>query len=156
MTTHKMYERRLGGLYNETKDLTVKEVAAHMRKVIRQAAKDGVLPKEWNYQVRYRTYAGGCAIDVNVGIPDELYELLQEFTTEHGFIRQIENHPHLAEGHYWPLITLHQAEKLLKEIHGGYNYDGSDPMTDYFDVRYYGTVTLMPNARYGMFFGKVK
>jgi hypothetical protein len=156
MTTPFTYERRLGQLYERTKTLTVKEIAAQIRKVIRQTAKDQVLPPHWNYQVRYRTYAGGCAIDVNVGIPDELHELLQEFTTEHGFVRQLEHFPHLAEGKYEPLVELHKAEKLLQEIHRGYNYDGSDAMTDYFDVRYYGTVTLMPNTRYGMFFGKVK
>ena len=70
MNTNKtwaLYERRYGTLYEDTKHLSVKEIAAHMRKVIRQAAKDGVLPKNWNYQVRYRAYAGGCAIDVNFG-----------------------------------------------------------------------------------------
>ena len=59
-------------------------------------------------------------------------------------------------GEYEPLVAATQAEKLLRQIHKGYNYNGSDPMTDYFDVRYYGTVTIMTNTRYGMFFGKVK
>lgn len=158
MTTNKtwaLYERRYGTLYGDTKHLSVKEVAAHMRKVIRQAAKDGILPKNWNYQVRYRAYAGGCAIDLNVGTPDELHALREKFVAEFGFT----NRNHLTEfmvGEYEPLLAATEAENLLHQIHKGYNYDGSDPMTDYFDVRYYGTVTIMTNTRFGMFFGKVK
>lgn len=157
MTTG-LYERRLGVLYQQTKTMTVKEIAAQIRKVIRQTAKEGVIPPDWNYQVRYRTYAGGCAIDVNVGVPDELYQLYQEFTEEHGRLDQIEyaHAQFLVEGKYKPLVEFHKAQKLLWEIHRGYNYNGSDPMTDYFDVRYYGTVTTMPNTRYKMFFGKGK
>lgn len=158
MNTNKtwaLYERRYGTLYEDTKHLSVKEVAAHMRKVIRQAAKDGVLPKNWNYQVRYRAYAGGCAIDVNVGIPDELYALRQKFVDEFGFTNRGTVNEFMT-GEYEPLRAATEAEQLLNQIHRGYNFDGSDPMTDYFDVRYYGTVTIMANARYGMFFGKVK
>lgn len=35
------------------------------------------------------------------------------------------------------------ADKV-KQIHGAYNHDGSDTMTDYFDVKYYGTVHIGP------------
>ena len=158
MTTNKtwtLYERRYGTRYEDTKHLSVKEIAAHMRKVIRQAAKDGILPKDWNYQIRYRGFAGGCAIDVNVGIPDELHALREKFITEFGFTDRNDLTQFMVD-EYEPLVAATQAEKLLRQIHKGYNYNGSDPMTDYFDVRYYGTVTIMTNTRYGMFFGKVK
>jgi hypothetical protein len=45
-----------------------------------------------------------------------------------------------------PLLRLRRA---LEEIHGSYNWDGSDAMRDHFDVRYYGGVELEydPNNR---------
>lgn len=155
MTTHySPPERRYGTMHEQTKRMTTREVAAHMRKVVRQTAKDGLLPADWTYSVRYRAYTGGCAIDLTVAVPDTLDELRTKFETEHRY--RITTFPDLLVGEYEPLAELLRAERLLNEIHGAYNHDGSDVMTDYFDVRYYGTVTFVGQTRYDRFYAAKK
>lgn len=151
MTTHySPPERTYGRHYDVTKDLTAKEIAAHMRKVIRQAAKDQLIPADWTYSVRYRSYSGGCAIDVIVAVPDELLDLRDEYEAQHNcryytFLEDLVDK-------YAPLATLRATEVMLDEIHRGYNYNGSDSMTDYFDVRFYGNVTVQRLTWYRKFY----
>jgi hypothetical protein len=54
--------------------------------------------------------------------------------------------------HEWELKKTATPELLrlvreLEEIHWAYNWDGSDTMTDYFDVRYYGGVHLVTDEQ---------
>lgn len=37
---------------------------------------------------------------------------------------------------------MNELMAKLKDIHGRWNRDNSDPMSDYFDVNYYGSVTV--------------
>lgn len=144
MTTYQPYERRHGSFYDETRNMTVKEVAAHMRKVIRQTVKDGLLPQDWKYSIRYRTASMCQAIDVDVTIPTDLYRLELKFHDDVGRIGRA-GRGYMSD-EYAPLLMMEQARDLLESIHKSYNYDGSDSMTDYFDVRYYGTVNLRPES----------
>lgn len=145
------YERSYGSLYEQTKDLRPVQVAAHMRKIVRQCAKDGLLPSDWTYSVRYRSYAGGCSIDITVAVPDELLALRDRYEAEHHH-RYTTFPVEMLIGEYAPLAGLMTAEQTLHQIHSGYNYDGSDHMTDYFDVRYYGGVTVVDQTRYDRFY----
>lgn len=144
MTTYQPYERRHGSFYDETRNMTVKEVAAHMRKVIRQTVKDGLLPQDWKYSIRYRTASMCQAIDVDVTIPTDLYRLELDYYEQNGY----NTRSAFAQfnDRFAPLAELGAARNLLESIHKAYNYDGSDSMTDYFDVRYYGTVNLRPES----------
>lgn len=144
MTTYYPYERREGIHFASTANKTVKEVAALMRATIRQTAKDGLLPQDWKYSVRYRTASMMVAIDVSVIIPTDLYQLERKFYEINGYGRRPQTEDFVGE--FEPLATMKAAEELLWSIHRGYNYDGSDTMTDYFDVRYYGSVQLRPES----------
>lgn len=47
--------------------------------------------------------------------------------------------------HAWKDKLTREARAVLdtlEELHNGYNHDGSDAMTDYFDVKFYGVPTL--------------
>lgn len=44
----------------------------------------------------------------------------------------------------------------MTACHAGGQLTAKDTNRIFIDVRYYGTVTIMTNTRYGMFFGKVK
>lgn len=147
-------ERRLGSLYEQTKGMRTKEVAAHMRKVIRQTATDGLLPTDWTYSVRYRTASMMTAIDVTVAIPDELHDLWVRYETENRY--RIDTFPDLLVDEWAPLAGVLAAKTLLESIHRAYNYDGSDSMTDYFDVRYYGTVEFIGQGWYDRFYKTTK
>lgn len=49
-----------------------------------------------------------------------------------------------------PSPELLRLVRDLEEIHWSYNWNGSDSMTDYFDVRYYGGVHLVTDERVTM------
>ena len=145
MTSYIYPERRLGIMYERTKNMTVKEIAAQIRKTIRQAAKDGIIPSEWKYSVRYRSASMSQAIDVTVEIPADIYDLEQAYWDEHN--HPYRTFPEMLVGKYEPLARMLQTSELLNSIHRGYNYDGSDSMTDYYDVRFYGNVSFIREGR---------
>lgn len=145
MTTYQPYERRLGILYDRTKDMSVKDIAAQIRKTVRQAAKDGLIPTEWKYSVRYRSASMSQAIDIRVEIPADVYNLEQEYYDEHH--HPYRTFPQMLVGKYEPLAKMLTTLELLNSVHSGYNYNGSDSMIDYFDVRYYGSVSFTMEGR---------
>lgn len=132
-----MTRRTYGPKYEATKNLSKVEIAKLIRQDIKAAVKDGRLPKG-KYSVRTHLYAGGGSIDVNViGVsiplfnPDRIQlEIDEPYRSHSEFICPI--HTPEAKG----MIST------LEAIRDAYNYDGSDSMTDYFDVRYYGSVSI--------------
>jgi hypothetical protein len=132
-------ERSYGYKYNEVH-------GGEIRADVKQAVAEGLLPKRWKYSVTKQDYSGGRSIDVEVRdcadawVEEDLSRcpldgLTGQKTCQENF-------------HYSPRCAgaLHLTEEAdaalmtLKRIHGAYNYDGSDSMTDYFDVNYYGIV----------------
>lgn len=111
------------------KNLTIKEIAKLMRLAIKKelpGAKVSVRMQGWNC-IR-------VALVALPGINCEPYKPMQQWYQDNdlqGFQRPWkENYsPELAE-----------VMAKLKEIHGRWNRDNSDSMTDYFDVNYYGSV----------------
>jgi hypothetical protein len=84
-------------------------------------------PAAIKFSVRTETFSGGGAIDITISNIPEGWG----YTTginERG--RQCHN----------PTPALAALADELRAIHQAYNYNGSDPMTDYFDVAYYGGV----------------
>jgi hypothetical protein len=132
------------------------QIAKLIRADIKQAINAGILPgTARNYRVRSDSYAGGQSIEVlAVGLPD----MWQECTgiipgSEDGFSAracprhwcaghyEMRDHP-AAEHHQTLTVAARRISDVLEGIHGAYNHDGSDVMTDYFDVLYYGTVNI--------------
>ena len=121
----KQYERTYGDLYNG--DLDVKDIAALIRKDIKAAVKMGILPDE-KFGVRISRFSGGCSIDVQVktwalGAHRVEVEVEAPWGTR-------------TEQHLTPVAK--STLDTLNSIMGAYNHDGSDTMTDYFDVKFYG------------------
>jgi hypothetical protein len=155
MTT---YERSYGYLYSEGGRLDTAAIAKLIRRDIKTAVSEGLLPARWRYSVRIDRFSGGSSIDVRVKncadawIPCPGYKV----GTRH-------NHPDggwsaTGCGNVWcdvggeykdsPHASAHlvlteealAAKMTLERVHAAYNHDGSDVMTDYFDVNYYGHV----------------
>lgn len=136
-----MIERKYGEKYASTQGLKRPEIAKLIREDIKAAVKAGTLPKG-RYSVRTESYSGGGSIDITVsdvvGIPIVNLDRL----------RWHRDNPHATYGcepanvrdRYTP--EMREVIAKLERIHGSYNYDGSDSMADYYDVRYYGTVTV--------------
>jgi len=151
MTTRTYGSRygELGGTY-----VSAADIAKLMRRDIKTAVGEGKLPgRVGNYSVRVQNYAGGRSIDVEAR---DLQGLWQECDgtvpgTETVYpdgsrtAQACPNYVH-SETHPGSHDNTHRVltaegrriEKVLAEIHAAYNHDGSDSMTDYYDVNYYG------------------
>lgn len=145
--------RSYGAKYDKTTYRTYAEIAKLMRADIKIARKIGLkaaepgslavpdpiadAPAAIKFSVRIETFAGGGAIDITIkNIPEDW-----GYTTgvnERG--RECHN----------PTPALAALTDELRAIHWAYNYNGSDPMTDYFDVAYYGGVHADEPSGYAM------
>jgi len=136
-----MYERHYGYLYD--RDRTVKDDAANIRRHIRSLVKGGMLPADWTYSVRYRTFSGGCSIDVQATSPRPIYAADPRS-------QEWELHAETGEHvHAWIDKYTRQARAVrdaLTDLHNGHNHDGSEIQVDYFDVKFYGQVSITTTA----------
>lgn len=152
-----MYERAYGSNYDKT--MTTKDIAAEFRKRVKQLVKDGVLPADWKYSTRYRSYAGGASIDVVAKSPHPVR--LQDT----GIVRAPGHAPRdvklavrgemhncrIRPGDQWEvryddvaLAMPRLVHDTLKELLDSFNYDGSEVQVDYFDRNFYGFVNIEP------------
>ena len=131
-----MYEKTYGSKYAATKDLSRVAVAKLVRADIKALMKSGELPKG-KYSVTCKSYAGGGSINATLSN--------LEVPASFNAARLVWDHEHPHAGHwdcpeevralYSPEVEA--ALKTIESILASYNYDGSDSMTDYFDVRFY-------------------
>lgn len=108
-----MYDTE-GSKYRETKDINGSELVTLIKKDIREQ-----LPKEYKVLARKELYAGGWSIHFtikNTGI--DKYVADKE-TTAHK--------------------ELHEQ---VRDIVQSYNFDDSDPMSDYYHVRFYSHIKI--------------
>lgn len=131
----------MGGKY-----LTAAEIAKLVRadiklalKVARTAAEPGSLalpdplaklPAEVTVTVRIENFSGGRSIDAIMrGVPED-WGFSPQKDRWSGQMRSL------------PSRELKAAARVLKDIINAYNYDGSRPEVDYYDVNFYGHVIL--------------
>lgn len=158
MSDRMMDGRSYGYKYEEGGKLDTAAIAKLIRGEIKTAVREGLLPERWSYSVKTDRFAGGSSIDVKVkdcadawmpcpgyrvgtrrdfadggwvasGCPDPWCKAGGEHKDKPG----AQEHDVLTE-------EALAAKMTLERIHGAYNHDGSDVMTDYFDVNYYGLV----------------
>lgn len=110
------------------------EYSAQIRADIKAAVKAGVLPKA-KYRVTCQNFSGGCSVDVEV-------QDLPGAWVEPGSETAAPTHRFLPKGQKVLSVEAARVKTEVEKIHGAYNYDGSDAMTDYYDVNYYGTVQI--------------
>lgn len=134
-------ERRYGANYTATKDMTTVNIAKHLRKVITQSKKDGLIP-----DYKYSVTSNVRSIRIKTIHPTHLQELASEFYAGHDY--NFTAFYAVLEGKYAELLALANTQKMLKELLDSYNWDGSDIMTDYFDVRFYGFVDMESEKSY--------
>jgi hypothetical protein len=148
---YRLPEVRYGARYDEVKHLSTTEIARRIRADIKLARKVeaklgtatgaevaltdpltalAAMPKQIKVSVRTDYFSGGSAIRVNVyNLPEKGWGYVQE--------RDMRGEPRWVPG---PELSAILA--ALKEIHGAYNFDGSDSMVDYYHVNYYGQVEV--------------
>lgn len=134
-----MYERTYGKNYDA--NLDIKEIAKRVRKEIRRRVKVGELP-ELKASVRIERYSGGQSMRV------EVKETSFDIHTEEYHRSEYENRPWFRPWSEAFTPTAAKVHKDLKALVDSYNHDGSDVMTDYFDVNFYGFVDFASELRY--------
>ncbi len=88
------------------------------------------MPRQIKVSVRTDYFSGGGAIRVNVyNLPEKGW----------GYVRETDR---WGEPRWVPGRQLSAILAAPKEIHGAYNFDGSDPRVYYSHVNYYGQVEV--------------
>lgn len=114
-----------------------RDVAKDIRADLKAAQKTGAIPADVNVSVRTRSFSGGAAIDVTLtGWDDD--KIWHQETVENPV------GPGYVKNTLTPQAKAIQAH--AKSIVDAYNYDNSDPMTDYFEVDFYGSVDWRKNG----------
>ncbi len=126
-----------GSKYKETENLSLKEIA----KLIRADFKELKL-KGYKISVRCRDH---IAIDMEVVAVPEGFRMFSDIGAE--FTKKFPNRPTsiISNSLYSDDYTKIVAE--MKKIFDSYNYDYSDVMSDFFNVRYYGNPKLSYDLR---------
>jgi hypothetical protein len=110
--------RQYGTHYAATADLDIAEIAKLIRRDIKNL---GLAPLK--FSVRIDRFSMGQSIDVTISGQDWP-------TTAYD--------PHFGFNRHTPQAAALMG--MVEQIIGRYNYDGSDAMTDYYDVRFYSHV----------------
>jgi transcription antitermination factor NusG len=128
-------ERDYGRKYDSK--LSNKEIASRIRQDVKNAISKRKLPNGLKVSVRYQSYSGGSSIHLNVTAWPPGFNWLNP-----AWVKLIVAEPHRYHEveRYTPKAK--EILKKLEEIHGAYNHDGSDSMSDHFDVKYYGAVDV--------------
>jgi len=148
-----MYERRLGEKYEGSIGVHGSGLAKLIRADIKAAKAAGDLPADLDVSVRYESFSMGQAIRVSIGYrPDFWRECdgVSRWSEPDAEGNQVGTHCHDPK-HGWDAGYRHEVlsdegmrvRSLVETLHGAYNFDGSESQVDYFDVRYYGQVSLV-------------
>lgn len=156
MTSTDMYARHFEGSRLRELDgyVSAADIAKLMRAEIKAQIKAGHLPgTARNYSVRIENGTMHRAIDIRTKDLDGLTRTCPGYKV--GSETYFENGGMAATAcHHWACKNdRNDAEdvlndegqrvhKLLKEIHGLWNYDASNAQIDYFNVNYYGGVRV--------------
>jgi len=135
----------VGTKYHEVTDNSAVTIAKAIRADIKEAKELGLLPKHWKYSVRSEYYSMGQSINISAEsngeawLPEDLskcHEFCDMINTSLGF------HSPRCDGDVKMSPMGERVRAILQEFYDSYNHNNSDPMTDYFDVRYYGSVRV--------------
>lgn len=126
----------IGSKYQATRELDIADVAKLVRADIAAAIKAGELPAGIKCSVSIQRYAGGQSLSIGVKafphlvVPPELTAYYAAGDFSRGY-----------EGRRLTGVA-EAARAKLEAIRQAYNYDRSDVMVDYHDVRFYGDVSF--------------
>tara|TARA_B100000749_G_C18424901_1_gene465155 strand:+ start:176 stop:889 length:714 start_codon:yes stop_codon:yes gene_type:complete len=127
-----------GTKHDATRNLDISEIAKRMRADIKALQ----LGSGIKTSVRIQRYSGGQSIDIRITALPSGFAILSDQAAS--WRKQFPQRAHDCPGSLTDQRSaeFHSLMTRLERIHGAYNRDNSDSMTDYFDVRYYGSVSL--------------
>lgn len=119
------------------------DIAKDIRKDIKQAVKDGTLPADLKVSVRSEYYAGGQSINIRWSSASTPLFMVACHCMRNGatYYSHTPEECHTGEWREYTGLSENskheEIEKTLKSIGDSYNYDDSDPQSDYFSRLYY-------------------
>jgi hypothetical protein len=123
----------VGSKYDETSNLGITEIA----KLVRKELKD-VYPKT-KFSVKVDKYSGGCSLDVKI-VDIDFNPYSDKFNA---FLESNASFSAWNESSSAKFNDKYEAMRdYIKAILNQYNYDDSDPQTDYFSVKFYSHVNM--------------
>ena len=137
-----MYERDYGYKYDEAKNLSVVDIAKLMRADVKQAKAHGLLGKDVKVSIRTERFAGGAAINIVITMPDAWIAQDDSKCAVGSMCEGMGWHHNRCDAAAHLSDEAEAAKMTVQRIHDAYNHDGSDAQIDYFDVNYYGSVTV--------------
>lgn len=143
-----MYERTYGPGYVEVYEqhATAADIARLIRRDLKAAVAAGEIPgKPVAYGVKVQNYSGGRSIDVTIRDYPGVTRC-PECGGQKGRGSWAWAHddacPTCITWDRWLHPDAQAIADAVEAIRQAYNYDGSDSMTDYYDVNYYGSTTF--------------
>lgn len=135
-------DKSYGARYHETQGsgyMNTADIAKLMRADLKAA---GELPADLKVSVTVENYSMGRSINIRAEYRPEFWakcegtfeRLRDDGATDHVVCQRAWH----QDAHEVLTVEGQRVQRVLDSIHGAYNYDGSDVMTDYFDVNYYG------------------
>ncbi len=135
-----MYHEIVGDLYEETREMSVKDIAKVIRTEIRQSSKNGIVPDGYRYSVRYSKGAGYRAIDIVIGVPEDIRSMWYEYE-RNNYVPFMYATDEQLTGDYIGLRPLSHAICFAKDLHAKYNFYEAPIYGDGCSVRYFGDVS---------------
>jgi hypothetical protein len=125
-----------GSKFEATRSLDVKEIAKRMRADIKALG----LGAGFKCAVRIDRFSGGQSIDIRVTVPDDFKFWAEPRVSWFKQFGDNGRFPGPMEDQYSPEFIA--MKERLDAVHNSYNRDNSDSSSDYFCVRYYGSVNF--------------
>lgn len=123
------------------KALNTTQIAAKFREDVKQAIASGDLPKGVKLSVKTSYFSGGSSIHVKiVAVPCQTIDV--EAWLERDDYDAMRRRGSMG-------LYTEESRNIRAKLNAmlqAYNYDGSDIMTDYFHVRFYGDVEIDDKA----------
>lgn len=132
-----MTQRTYGTQYDRSR--TVKDDAASIRNQVKAAQRDGRIPAGWKVTVRTRKVTHSQAIDVHAASPKAIYAA---DPMSRDWVKHSETGEYVMAWADKYTLEAASVRQVLQALWNAHNHDGSDAQVDYFDVKFYGEVTL--------------
>ena len=129
--------KSVGSKCEATQDLDIADIAKLVRKEIKAGVKSGSLPAALRTSVRISRYSMGQSLSVTI---TELGTL----GANPARVKWDMDNPHAYPGeapHRYTAVAVETIEALEAMVKA-YNYDDSDSQTDYYNVRFSGSVSI--------------
>lgn len=136
----------VGTKFDSNRD--VAEIAKLFRADVKAALKTGALPAGLKVSVKIDRYSMGCSIDVTVAALPE--GICCPFSQEYLRYVKEEEYGGFHGSRYVP--SCKAMLDTLNEMLQAYNRNASDPQSDYYNVKFSGSVGLGTQGRIAQYF----